>query len=132
MHHNSRSPLLLLSKITLNIIILAARIKNNHVMAQCMCTCIYSVYKSIFNIHHLTTNVTTNNYYYMLLLLHIHTGIVQAASVGMLTLPQRIAPIVEAVLAQIKLKANLFHVFMDVLRKENSCLGDVIQRYYCK
>ena len=50
----------------------------------------------------------------------------------MLTLPQRIAPIVEAVLAQIKLKANLFHIFMDVLRRENSCLGDVIQQYYCK
>ena len=59
-------------------------------------------------------------------------GIVQAASVGMLTLPQRIAPIVEAVLAQIQLKANLFHVFMDVLRRENACLGDVIRQHYCK
>ena len=51
---------------------------------------------------------------------------------GILTISQRIAPIVEAVLAQIQLKANLFHVFMDVLRRENSCLGDIIQQQYCK
>ena len=59
--------------------------------------------------------------------------IVDVASVpGVLTVSQRIAPIMRAVLAQIELKANLFHKFMDVLRRVNSCLEGKLQQYYCK
>ena len=60
--------------------------------------------------------------------------IVDAASVlgTTLTGSQRIAPIMKAVLAQIELKANLFHKFMDVLRRENPCLEGKLQQYYCK
>ena len=58
-------------------------------------------------------------------------GIVGAASVvGVLTGPERVAPVMEAVLAQIKVKAELFHTFMDVLRRENDVLADVIQQSY--
>ena len=58
-------------------------------------------------------------------------GIVQAASVvGVLTNNQRIAPVMDSVLAQIKLNANLFHTFIDVLRRENSVLADSIQQSY--
>ena len=53
-----------------------------------------------------------------------------ASMVGGLTGPQRIAPVIEAVLAQIMLKADLFHTFMDVLRRENAVLADDIQQSY--
>lgn len=39
---------------------------------------------------------------------------------------------VDAVLAQINVKSDLFHTFMDVLSEENSYLGNLIQQYYCK
>ena len=58
-------------------------------------------------------------------------GIVGPASVvGVLTGPERVAPVMEAVLAQIEVKAELFHTFMDVLRRENNVLADVIQQSY--
>ena len=58
-------------------------------------------------------------------------GIVQAASVvGVLTNNQRIAPVMDAVLAQIKLNADFFSTFIDVLRRENSALADSIQQSY--
>ena len=47
-----------------------------------------------------------------------------------MTGPQRVAPVMEAVLAQIRLNAELFHTFMDVLRRENdmtSAIADLIQ-----
>ena len=50
----------------------------------------------------------------------------------MLTGPERVDPVMEAVLAQISLNAELFHIFMDVLRRENPVLADVIQQYYGK
>ena len=52
--------------------------------------------------------------------------------VGLLTGPQRVVSVMEAVLAQIMLKADLFHTFMDILRRENSDLADVVQQDYCK
>ena len=51
---------------------------------------------------------------------------------GVLTGTERIAPVMEAVLAQIMLKADLFHTFMDVLRREDAVLAAVIQRSYSK
>ena len=50
--------------------------------------------------------------------------------VGVLTGPERVAPVMEAVLAQISLNAELFHTFMDILRRENAVLADVIQQSY--
>ena len=59
--------------------------------------------------------------------------IVQAAAVeGLLTKTQRIAPVVDAVLAQIKLEADLFHTFMTVLKDENVHLWKMLDQYYCK
>ena len=49
---------------------------------------------------------------------------------GLQTGPQRIASVMSAVLAQIKLKAALFHTFMDVLKKENATLADKILQSY--
>ena len=46
--------------------------------------------------------------------------------------PNKISPVIEAVLAQINLNPKLFHTFMSVLRTENSVLADVLQDYYCK
>ena len=61
----------------------------------------------------------------------ISEDIVEVASVvGVLTGSQRIAPVISAVLAQIKLRANNFHTFMSVLRAVNSCLADTISEYY--
>ena len=58
-------------------------------------------------------------------------GIVQAASVvGVFTNNQRIAPVMDAVLVQIKLNADFFNTFIDVLRRENSALADSIQQSY--
>ena len=51
---------------------------------------------------------------------------------GVLTVSQRIAPVMDAVLAQIKLDAAVFHIFMDVLKKENSPLADSIQQSFRK
>ena len=59
--------------------------------------------------------------------------IVQTASVeGLLTKTHRIAPVMDAVLAQIRLKADLFHTFMTVLKKENVHLWEILDQYYCK
>ena len=59
--------------------------------------------------------------------------IVQTASVeGLLTKTRRIAQVVDAVLAQIKLKAHLYHTFMTVLKDENIYLWETLHRYYCK
>ena len=64
-------------------------------------------------------------------MLIIFVGIVGAASVvGLLTGPERVAPVMEAVLAQISLNTELFCTFMDVLRRENAVLADVIQQSY--
>ena len=60
-------------------------------------------------------------------------GIVQEVSVvGMLTGRQRVAPVMEAVLAQIRLNSDLYHTFMDVLQEENSALANIIQQSYSK
>ena len=69
---------------------------------------------------------TANQHYY-----YFCIGIVRPASVvGVLTGPERVAPVMEAVLAQISLNAELFHTFMDVLRRENAVLANVIQQSY--
>ena len=52
--------------------------------------------------------------------------------IGVLTGPQRTAPVMQAVLAQVKLKSDLFHTFMDILRRENDVLWKCIQQHYCK
>ena len=63
----------------------------------------------------------------------ISEDIVEAASVvGVLTGSQRIAPVISAVRAQIKLKASNFHTIMKVLKTVNSCLAYIISGYYSK
>ena len=52
--------------------------------------------------------------------------------VGVLTVHQRVAPVIEAVLAQIKLNSDLYHTFMDILQEENSVLANIIQQSYSK
>ena len=51
---------------------------------------------------------------------------------GVLTGRQRVAPVMEAVLAQIKLNSNLYHTFMDVLQEENAALAKIIKQSYGK
>ena len=59
--------------------------------------------------------------------------IVQTASVlGLLTKTQRIVPVVDAVKAQIKLKAEVFQTFMTVLKDDNTPLWEMLYQYYCK
>ena len=58
--------------------------------------------------------------------------IAQESEVMGKTGPNKISPVIEAVLAQIDLNPKLFHTFMSVLRTENPVLADVLQDYYCK
>ena len=51
---------------------------------------------------------------------------------GVLTPSQRIAPVMDAVLAQISLKAAHFHTLMDILMTENVDLRRLILHDYCK
>ena len=61
------------------------------------------------------------------------TDIVEKASVvGVLTGSERISPVMDAVLAQVGLKADLFHTFMAELKETNRHLWGVIQQYYCE
>ena len=62
------------------------------------------------------------------------TDTVRKASVqGLLTNAERIQPVMNAVLAQIYLKADLFNKFMPVLKKVNPGLWESINQYYhCK
>ena len=57
--------------------------------------------------------------------------IVQKASVkGILTGSERISPVMDAVKAQIRLKAELFVTFMGVLKEVNPQLWSVVDNYH--
>ena len=45
---------------------------------------------------------------------------------------ERIRKVTDAVLAQINLNADLFGIYMEVLKEENSHLWAMLHRYYCK
>ena len=55
-----------------------------------------------------------------------------ASEERVLTRSERMTRVIEAVLAQIKLKDTLFHIFMGLLKEVNLHLWDVINQYYCK
>ena len=88
----------------------------------------FSASSLVYNSHYYTHRV-----HVFISTVYCCIGIVQAASVvGVLTGPERVAPVMEAVLAQIRLKADLFLIFMDILRSENSNLADIVQQEYGK
>lgn len=60
----------------------------------------------------------------------ITDNVQEASVIGVLTKSQRIQPLVEAVLTQINLKADLFHKFVVILREEHSTLAQSIQQYH--
>ena len=49
---------------------------------------------------------------------------------GLMTGLERITPVIDAVQSQIKLKASLFHPFMEVLKEELPDLHESLNEYY--
>ena len=57
-------------------------------------------------------------------------NVVDCASVMSIPPAQRIQPVVAAVHAQIKLRASLYHKFIDVVQQFNPLLAEVLGKFY--